>query len=210
MPRLPRIGRPLDEVDDPTTAMPTAEPTIGAAPTGPAPTAAPAPAPATEDELETPAGEERDPGQLSFAERARLRRRLRFLRRARELALRDLGGLVFDLHRFGRRRDDLVSAKLHTLGVIAHEMTGLEAVLRERRHVTVLHEPGVLACPRCAAIYGEETNYCPHCGLPRDRDSSMPIVSGAPPAADQATHQMPAIGAAPPLRYGAPSDEQPG
>ncbi|HZB75989.1 MAG TPA: hypothetical protein VE526_07180, partial [Solirubrobacteraceae bacterium] len=31
--------------------------------------------------------------------RARLRRRLRYLRRARELMLRDLGGLVFEIHR---------------------------------------------------------------------------------------------------------------
>ncbi len=33
--------------------------------------------------------------------RGRLRRRLRYLRRARELMLRDLGGLVFEIHRTG-------------------------------------------------------------------------------------------------------------
>jgi hypothetical protein len=41
--------------------------------------------------------------------RARMRRRLRYLHRRRELAFRDLGGLVFDLHRFGRDRGDLVA-----------------------------------------------------------------------------------------------------
>ena len=39
-------------------------------------------------------------------------RRACFLRQARELAYRDLGGLVFDLHRFGGRNDELVIAKL--------------------------------------------------------------------------------------------------
>ena len=41
-----------------------------------------------------------------------MRRRARFLRKARELAYRDLGGLVFNLHRFGQRNDALVLAKL--------------------------------------------------------------------------------------------------
>ena len=51
---------------------------------------------------------------------------MRFLRKARELAYRDLGGLVFNLHRFGQRNDALVLAKLTTLGHIDSELRALE------------------------------------------------------------------------------------
>src|ERR1700757_4247302 len=70
----------------------------------------PSPAPAASppaDLLEAPA-----PEGENFRERGRLRRRLRYLRRLREIALRDLGGLVYDLHRFRRERPELVEGKL--------------------------------------------------------------------------------------------------
>jgi len=85
-----------------------------------------------------------------------MRRRLRFLRKARELAYRDLGGLVFEMHRLGERHDELVSAKLATLGHIDAELRALQAALGERAGVTVLREAGVTACPRCAAIHGRQ------------------------------------------------------
>ena len=59
--------------------------------------------------------------RADFGSRGRARRRVRFLRKARELAYRDLGGLVFNLHRFGQRNDSLVLAKLTTLGRIDAE-----------------------------------------------------------------------------------------
>ncbi len=168
-----------------------------------------------------PAGVEPTPeGSLGFAERARARRRLRFLRRARELGYRDLGGLVFDLHRFGRERDDLIAAKVHTLAVMDQELRGLEALLGERQPVTVLHEPGIVACPRCAAIHGTETNYCPNCGLPTGGRADMPmavpgtgagtvtepVAGGAPPAAMSAPQPLPGV-ATPPAREPAISPE---
>ena len=64
-----------------------------------------------------------------FGSRGRTRRRVRFLRKARELAYRDLGGLVFNLHRFGQRNDPLVLAKLNTLGHIDRELRPLEGAL---------------------------------------------------------------------------------
>ena len=62
-----------------------------------------------------------------------MRRRARFLRKARELAYRDLGGLVFNLHRFGQRNDALVLAKLNTLSRIDAELRALEVALDEHR-----------------------------------------------------------------------------
>ena len=83
--------------------------------------------PATEEQ--TPAGEDVPTGSPGFSERGRMRRRARFLRKARELAYRDLGGLVFNLHRFGQRNDVLVIAKLSTLGHIDAELRALEMAL---------------------------------------------------------------------------------
>jgi len=113
-----------------------------------------------------------------------MRRRLRFLRKARELAYRDLGGLVFNLHRFGERNDALVLAKLSALGEVDSELRELESALKERRSVTVLHEAGVTACPRCAAIHSGEDRFCPACGLPLSRHVDLPVASasGSPPA----------------------------
>jgi hypothetical protein len=121
--------------------------------------------------------------QPGFRSRGRARRRARFLRRARELAYRDLGGLVYNLHRFGQRNDPLVLAKLNTLSLIDGELRTIEAALDERRALTVLREAGITACPRCAAIHGSEDRFCPNCGLPMSKHPDLPIAqpAGVPP-----------------------------
>jgi len=118
-----------------------------------------------------------------FRARGRVRRRARFLRRARELAYRDLGGLVFNLHRFGQRNDGLVLAKLGTLSHIDSELRALESALAERQPVTVLREAGITACPRCAAIHSSEDRFCPNCGLPVSRRVDLPIAGASAIAA---------------------------
>src|SRR5271155_1290452 len=110
-----------------------------------------------------------------------MRRRARFLRKARELAYRDLGGLVFNLHRFGQRNDPLVVAKLNTLSHIDAELRALDTSLKEHQPVTVLREAGITACPRCAAIHSGEDHFCPNCGLSMSRQADVPI-GAAPPA----------------------------
>jgi hypothetical protein len=95
-----------------------------------------------------------------------MRRRLRYLRRLRELAFRDLGGLVFDLHRFGRDRGDLVAEKLDGLARIDLELRTIEGALRDRRDFTELREPGIAACPRCQTLHDTDANFCPGCGTP--------------------------------------------
>jgi hypothetical protein len=132
-----------------------------------------------------------------------MRRRARFLRRARELAYRDLGGLVFDLHRFGQRNDQVVLAKLATLGHIDAELRALEAALREIRPVTVLREAGIAACPRCAAIHGSDDRFCPGCGLAFDMSadrplSTAPVTAPAQPALTTAPGSLAAPAAATP------------
>src|SRR5512133_4197764 len=62
------------------------------------------------------------PPEPSFRNRGRLRRRLRFLRRVRELGFRDLGGLVFDQHKFRRPEPALVTQKVTALAAVDGEL----------------------------------------------------------------------------------------
>ena len=137
-----------------------------------------------------------------FGSRGRLRRRVRFLRKARELAYRDLGGLVFNLHRFGQRNDPLVLAKLNMLSQIDEELRRLEAVLDEREPVTVLREAGITACPRCAAIHGSEDRFCPNCGLSLGRHPDLPIAVAGTAAAATVPPGSVQAPASPPPRVG--------
>jgi ribosomal protein L32 len=105
------------------------------------------------------------PPKPTFRNRGRLRRRLRFLRRVRELGFRDLGGLVFDQHKFDRQNAELVRGKVAALAAVDAELRALEDALGERRDITELREPGLSACPRCGTLHGSDARYCPSCGL---------------------------------------------
>jgi len=195
----------LEPIDDqPTEATAAVEPAEADPPEPAAAPEAPAEAEATA-EAAGPADE--TPG---FVERGKLRRRLRYVRRAREVALRDLGGLVFDLHRFGRDRNDLVEQKLAALSTLDGEMRALEALLDDRRDVTVLREPGLASCPRCGALHASDAAFCSACGLPVGRGAAQPagpaltgplpgpaVAPSAPPApAPEAPAPQPADEAA--------------
>jgi hypothetical protein len=174
----PAAGAPMPSPAADPARAPGASP---AAPSSGSPATEVAPAsPASGDRAaadpQAPAAAEQ---QTGFGSRGRRRRRARFLRKARELAYRDLGGLVFSLHRFGQRNDPLVLAKLATLSRIDAELRALEDSLGERQPVTVLREAGITACPRCAAIHSGEDRFCPSCGLSMSRRSDLPIAGAA-------------------------------
>ena len=178
--RRRRAERPANGVEtaQAATEAPTqAQPTAGLASTPPPP-AADQPAPAAGDAsaapptaeqqaaAEVPAGQEPVPARPSFRQRGRLRRRLRYLRRVRELGFRDLGGLVFDQHRFSQANEALVHGKLSALAAVDGELRALEHALDDRRPLTELREPGVSVCSRCGALHGSEARFCPSCGTP--------------------------------------------
>jgi hypothetical protein len=199
-------GAPADQ---PTVVVPAngaessapAEPVPAAEPVPPAEPATavhePAPAGAEAAEALPAATEPETPARPDFRSRGRLRRRLRYLRRVRELGFRDLGGLVFDLDRFGRERTDLVRAKLDALTAIDRELRSLEQALDDVRPIEELHEPGISACTHCGSLHGSEARYCPACGIavgtplppPAMTQEPAPVIT--PPAVTAAADGSP-------------------
>jgi hypothetical protein len=112
---------------------------------------------------ETAARAERATG---FMQRAVIRRRARFLRRRRELALHDLGGFAFESHRLGESRDDLFAEKLAALSALDDELAKLQNALEHHEELTILREPGIASCPQCSTIHDSCANFCPGCGRP--------------------------------------------
>ncbi len=158
------IVAPAPAVDQPTVFQaPVAaseQPTTITPPAGSA-----APGPAEQPPAAAPVAAEPAVRRPGFRARGRMRRRLRYLRKLRELQVRDLGGLVFDLRRFERKRDDLVAQKIDQVRACDDELRALERTLDERRDLRDVREPGVGGtCPRCFAVYGSADRFCASCG----------------------------------------------
>jgi hypothetical protein len=190
LPRPPRRRANRPQATDANTAevQPTeAQPAVPAGAEQPDPAAAPSP---------------------SFRNRGRLRRRLRFLRRVRELGFRDLGGLVFDQHKFGRLNEELIRGKVAALAAVDAELRALEHALRDRRDITELREPGITACPRCATLHGSDANFCPSCGLAITgaRTIAADVGEGAHAVRPALAPGEPGAPAGPPTREAQPAD----
>ncbi|MBB4662490.1 hypothetical protein [Conexibacter arvalis] len=143
-----------------------------------------------------PQPQERRPG---FRERGRMRRRLRYLRRLRELQVRDLGGLAFDLRRFERKRDDLIAQKIDQIRACDDELRALESALDERRDIRDVRMPGVGGtCPRCFSLYGSNDRYCAHCGAALGGLAQGPAQVAAPPPPPAPPAGAPSTPTAPP------------
>ena len=137
----------------------------------------------------------------SFRTRGAMRRRLRYLRQARELGFRDLGGLVFDQHRFNRPNEELVRGKLAALQGVDTELRALESLLDDPRPIHELREPGIAACVRCGALHGTDARFCPSCGMAIGGPRAVGEVSAAAQTAAAATETtIPPVPAAPALR----------
>ncbi len=148
-----------------------------------------------------------DPDELaaapaSSARRGRLRKRVAFLRAAREVLLRDLGGFVYELHRTARDIEHdahrrLRDAKLLRLTRVDAELHELEVRLDDVRRQVVVREPGVGGeCPSCGELFGSDARFCSHCGLPlteaarrhaarADGAVAEAAVPAPPPSADE-------------------------
>ena len=124
------------------------------------PAADEASAPARGEETPSPAG----PGP-GLRERGQIRRRVRFLRKLRELQLRDLGGFMVEQLRLGRENPRIVQEKLAGAATTDRELRTLERALEERRPLREVREPGVGgACPDCGTVHGSDDRFCSWCG----------------------------------------------
>lgn len=141
-------------------------PPNGASPADPQPAPEPTPAPETRRASPSPTPQRATAEEpRGLRERSRIRRRARFLRRLRELQLRDIGGFLLELHRFGRDRPDLVGAKLDAAARTDRELRTLERALGDRSPLTDVREPGIGgACGACGTVHGSADRYCSWCG----------------------------------------------
>ena len=92
--------------------------------------------------------------------------RVRYLRRARELLLRDLGGFVYEVHRtagghqHGGHRE-ILERKAGRLAAPDAELRELEARLGARAPQTVVREPGIGGtCPTLRRAARQRRGFC--------------------------------------------------
>jgi hypothetical protein len=94
-----------------------------------------------------------------------MRRRLRRQLRMREALLLDLGALVYELHRQGKRAPALLQQKASELSAVDDEVRGLEEALGAGDGLDRLQATGVSAsCASCGALLGPADEFCAHCG----------------------------------------------
>jgi hypothetical protein len=132
------------------------------------------------------------------APRGKVRRRLRYLRRMRDLLLRDLGGFTFEIRRTaGGTADEtqrrLLESKMKRIEALDSEVRGLEARLGEPHTGAVLREPGIGgACPECGELYASDAHYCARCGTPLDAKARARRDAAVAAAVQQTTgsHQV--------------------
>ena len=109
-------------------------------------------------------------------QRGQMRRRLRHQQRIREALLLDLGALVFELHRQGRREPELLQAKAAEVSAVDNEVRGLAEALHADAPLEML-APGVAgSCGNCGTLLSTSDRFCPNCGTP-----SEPALSGQEP-----------------------------
>src|ERR671930_1834423 len=107
----------------------------------------------------------RSNGPPGRRERGRMRRRLRRQQRVREALLLDLGALVYELHRQGRRAPELLQAKAAEVSAADREVRALAEALEHGEGVSELVAPGIAgSCPSCGALLSTDSQFCPRCG----------------------------------------------
>jgi hypothetical protein len=123
-----------------------------------------------------------------------MRRRLRQQRQVREALLLDLGALVFELHRHGRRAPELLQAKAAELSTVDAEVRALADALEDETSMLELVASGISgSCTNCGTLLSTDARYCPACG-------AAVVPELARERADEALHGAPE----------APAEEAPG
>ena len=117
-----------------------------------------------------------------------MRRRLRRQQRVREALLLDLGALVFELHRQGRREPELLQAKAAELTAVEDEVRALSQALGADTSAPQLTAPGIAeSCSSCGALLTSDARFCSNCGA-----STGLALAGEPAASAPAEDEAPA------------------
>jgi hypothetical protein len=102
-----------------------------------------------------------------------LRRERRALVRAREERIRDLGGLMLEMYRRDRFREDLIQEQCGELLSLDARLGDLDAMLSAATFATRRAASGRCACG-APLVWG--AHFCSNCGRP----AGDPVVGGAP------------------------------
>ena len=106
-------------------------------------------------------------GRPRARERGRMRRRLRRQKRMREALLLDLGALVYELHRHGRREPELLQAKAAELSAVDQEVRALADALEADESMLAIVAAGIAgSCENCGSLLSTDARYCGACGAP--------------------------------------------
>jgi hypothetical protein len=116
-----------------------------------------------------------------------MRRRLERQRRVREALLLDLGALVYELHRQGRRAPELLQAKAAELSDVDGEVRALEDALGRGAGTDELIAAGILgSCAVCGGLLNVGDRFCSGCGSPVEQGGEAPAAEGWPEAEEEA------------------------
>jgi hypothetical protein len=126
----------------------------------------------------------------------------------REALLLDLGALVYELHRQGRRAPELLQAKAAELGDVDGEVRALEDALGRGAGLDELIAAGILgSCPECGGLLNVGDRFCAGCGSPVRRTGEVEALEERP---EEAAEPVAAADAAEPVPPPPDAPEAPG
>jgi hypothetical protein len=105
----------------------------------------------------------------------------------REALLLDLGAIVYELHRQGRREPELLQAKAAELKAVDQEVRALVDTLDADEGMMQLVAAGIAgSCENCGSLLSADARYCGACGA-----AAVPALTG--PGAEPADEVPPAV-----------------
>lgn len=115
-------------------------------------------------------------------ERAAMRRRVRKLARARDALTRELGALLVEMERLGRRNDELLARKSREIVTMDDELRRLREALGRRETLERVVAVGIAGpCAACGTLLGTEDRFCSRCGKAVAEDKAEGEIPPPPP-----------------------------
>jgi hypothetical protein len=111
-----------------------------------------------------------------------MRRRVRKVARTRDALVRELGALLVEMERLGRRNDELLARKAREVVTLDDELRSLRTALGERQTLDRVVAAGVAgSCRACGTLLGTEDRFCSRCGKAAGDEAAEAEVPPPPP-----------------------------